>query len=354
MIMIQCERKGGDLNVLRFLFFVVFALFLFAAFTGSIAAEKTARRSVPDSAFSQVLQKHFAIYTNNPAELAVLDGDDVHAIDTVLKRTQEKRDEIQRLLKSGNASFHGTDRIINDQAPILHYVKIELAVAKRSLQTKHIDQSVESLRNMIRLTHFLCAANQYDLRLTAARIRLQTIIALQDIFLNPGCTKQIHQDFFELLEFQLAHWTKDKTIWLEYLDEGKKIFGEAELKKDEQLVIEKKVFEKAMRAVIESCQFPFYKRQPVLRQLEIELKKHSEPTLADGLLKEVAGTMELLATERTQCEMVFLALSIAIHGRNQQHCITPLTGEEYNIKLLTDGVMITYPGNPKAVYLPYR
>jgi hypothetical protein len=64
--------------------------------------------------------------------------------------------------------------------------------------------------------------------------------------------------------------------------------------------------------------------------------------------------MRLFAQERSGIEAAHIALSVALGNHNPRRIINFLTGNEYEIRLITDGIMCTYQGNVKPFYVPYR
>jgi hypothetical protein len=296
-----------------------------------------------------ILQKNFAVYNANKGELELLDGGNAADIDGVLQRTKEKRDAVRQGLDENLRFASPASPAVTLTAE--HYCKTERAAAKRALQRGSVDQAAEALQYILQLSQQLCSAGQYDCRLAAAKIRLQTLPALQDVLLHPKTAQKHYTELHEILRQQLDRWTKDKDIFAEYKTEGLRVYQVTDAEKQD-----KNVFERAINVIIDSCELPYYQRQPVLRELKAQMG--SEYSVSKDLLKVIPDAMELLALERTQCEMTYLGLSIALGQERIANKtlppLVPLTGEGYETKLITGGIMITYPGNAKACYVPYR
>ena len=79
-----------------------------------------------------------------------------------------------------------------------------------------------------------------------------------------------------------------------------------------------------------------------------------EPVFALLLLRDVTSSMRLFAQEQSGIEAAHLALSVSLGIRSQQRPINILTGNEYEIRLIPNGVLCTYEGNIKPFYVPYR
>ncbi|MDR3182038.1 MAG: hypothetical protein LBT89_03810 [Planctomycetaceae bacterium] len=326
--------------MIKYFWIIIGIVFIGQYLSGSGSAEE----------LGQLLQTHFAIYNRNQGELELLDGSNTADIDGVLLRTAEKRNAIRQAVQD-NVRFENPSA---QTVPLLaeHYGKTEQAAAKRSLQRERIDQSVEALQSLFQFSQQLCDAGQYDCRLTAAKLRLQGIPLVQDVLLHPKTRHTHYVGVYEMLRVQLDRWTKDKDIWTEYKTECLRVYALTDTPQQD-----KPFFEKAVNVMIESCSLPYYKRQPVLRQLKEQVRSGT-PAISKDLLKVIPDAMEQLALERTQCEMLYLGLGIALRKEQRvvhtQPPLVPLTGETYSIKLITGGIMITYPGNVKACYVPYR
>ncbi|GHT21242.1 hypothetical protein FACS189419_01830 [Planctomycetales bacterium] len=298
------------------------------------------------------MEKNFGIYNNNKGELELFDTGTPQEIDGVLQRTEKKRLAVRSVLddeNQGKDNQFDRKNVVRLQKTVLYYVKTEQALVKRALQQNQADEAAGAVQYLFLLAQKLCAVRQYDLRLTAARIRLQTVPLLQETLLNRNSKKEHIQTFDDIFRKKLDAWTKDSEIWEEYRTEGLnvyKVLTEAEQNKN--------VFEKAMKPLIDCCSLPYYRRVALLKQLKEELRNRTDEQPATDLLKVIPDAMELLALERTQCEMVHLGLSAALTGSWQQHARTPFSGEEYNVLLTHGGIMITYPGNVKAFYVQYR
>ena len=357
--------------------FIVF--FAFSIFAGSVYGETL-----------EAIRQQFEIYQRYSGEMEVLLTDNVKEIDNVLKRTETKRltvrkelDEVQSVTKPKKGLpfplfFEGY------AAPFIHYVTVERAFAKRSLQQDKSDDTMQSIQYVYYLADELSESGSLELRTVAALIRLQILETVQSLLSNPFCRHEHHELLYKIFDDRVNRGTTDKIIWTRYREEGKRFFEEVarngfdktvapSLLKElqdrhafdeyEKATVERfshdqSVFLRVMEAIIESCTLPFYQRQPALRQLNKELRERqgttTEPVFAILLLRDVTESMRLFAQEQSGNEMAYLALSVSLHGRNRRKTINYLTGNEYEIRLITDGVMCTYKENVKPFYVPYR
>jgi hypothetical protein len=315
-----------------------------------------------------VLQKHFAVYRDNVGELEILEGDNEKDIDGVLKRTAEKCDAVRNTLDGNHCVFIEQDIFVLCAAE--YYCTVERAKAKRALQNAQIDSAIRALCYTLHLAECLCKADAalqapprtatiYDARLAAAKLRIQTVPVIKDALLHPAMTEKHYTVLHELLRRQLDRWTKDQNVWTEYKAECLRVYRLPAMQA-ESAAQDKPVFERAVDVIIASSALPYYKRSPVLQKLKEQIAKNErqETDMSRRLLEVIPDAMELLALERTQIEMIYLGISIALgHERGTytgKPPLVPLTGEEYEIKLITDGIMVTYPGNAKACYVPFR
>ena len=334
------------------------------------------------------IRQQFEIYHRNPGEIEILSIDDLEKIDNVLKRTEAKRLTVRKELDKQSATQSKktlpSPLLAEGYAvPFIHYVAVERAFAKRSLQQGKTDDAMQSIQYIYRLADELSESGSLDLRTVAALVRLQTLETVQSLLQNPYCQREHHQLLYTLFDEQINR-VADKTIWIRYREEGKQFFEETArngfdktvspdmLKKlsdrnvlneykrapVEHVALDQSVFHQVMSAVIESCELPFYRRQPILQHLNKELRerrgKASEPVFALLLLQDVSEAMRLFAQEQTGNEMAYLALSVALHGPSRRKTMNFLTGNEYEFRLIPNGIMCTYEGNVKPFYVPYR
>lgn len=121
---------------------------------------------------------------------------------------------------------------------------------------------------------------------------------------------------------------------------------------------DRSVFLQVSGTIVDSCSRPFFQRQATLRQLDTEVKERKEsadvPVFALFLLRDVSSSMRLFAQERSGIESAHIALSVSLSIRSSQKPMNFLTGNNYEIRLISNGVMCTYEGNIKPFYVPYR
>ena len=345
------------------------------------------------SGYGEVLEpirQQFEIYHRLPGEIEILGTDDTKEIDKVLQRTEIKRlivrKELDKALTERKPNKNLPSPLFAEDygAPFLHYVAIERAFANRSLQQNKPDDVIPSIQYAYRLANELSESGSLELRTIATHIRLQMVETAQLLVLHPFCRREHHEQLHKIFEGQINHRTIDAVIWARYREEGKQffaniaqrgldkmvsprrlkelagnpIFHEYEKMAVERVAYDQSVFLRVSEVVIESCEQPFFKRQSVLRQLDNGLREQrgtaTEPVLAILLLREVSPAMRLFAQERSGLEIVYLALSASLGNRNRSKMINFLTGNEYEIRLITDGVMCTYEGNIKPFYVPHR
>ena len=359
---------------LRCFNFILFALLAVSGYGGTL----------------DTIRLQFEIYQRFPGEIEVLVAADTQEIDNVLKRTEAKRLTVRKELdkasteKKRNKDLPSPLFAENYIAPFIHYVAVERAFARQSLQQGKPDDVLQSIQYVYRLADELSEAGSLELRAAAARFRLQMLETAQSLLLHPRCRHEHHESLHNIFHVQINRRTTDAVIWTHYREEGKQFFAgigkhgldkmvspdllkelwdrdafhEYERAMAQRTVHDQSVFHRVSGTIVESCSVPYFQRHPVLRQLDHELREHrgtaAEPVFALLLLRDVTQYMQLFAQERSGIELAYLALSVTLGKQSRHRMRNFLTGNEYEIKLITDGVMCTYEGNVKPFYVPYR
>ena len=337
----------------------------------------------------ETVRQQFEIYHRLPGEIEILATDDLKAIDNVLRRTETKRltvrKELDKALTVQRPKRELPSPLLADDyiASFTHYVAVERAFARRSVQQGKLDDALQSFRYVYRLAEELTASGLLKRR-TAALFRLQMLEIAQSIVSHRLCRHEHHEALYQILNDQINNRETDEIIWKRYREEGMQFFENITRRGFDQMIAPNlltelmerhafRAYEKAMverfnhdrsvflrvsEVIIESCSHPFFLRQPTLRQLDTELRERrgaaDEPVLALLLLRDVTSSMRLFAQERSGIETAYLALSVSLGIRSRQRPLNFLTGNEYEILLITNGVMCTYEGNVKPFYVPYR
>jgi len=341
----------------------------------------------------ETIRQQFEIYHRLPGEIEILATDDLKEIDNVLKRTETKRlvvrnklDQLDEVPAVPPPKRELPSPLFTEDyvAPFMHYVTVERALAQRSLQQGKLDDVLQSFRSVYRLADELAVSGSLELRILAARCRLQMLETAQSLVSHPLCRHEHHELLYKILDDQIKNRDTDEVIWTRYREEGKQFYEtiarrgfdpmispnvqkelmeRRALSKYEGAVFERfnhdrSVFLRVSEVMVESCSQPFFQRQPALRQLETELRERresaDEPVFALLLLRDVTSSMRLFAQERSGIETAHLALSVSLRIRSRPIPLNVLTGNEYEIRLIPNGVMGTYEGNIKPFYVPYR
>jgi hypothetical protein len=137
----------------------------------------------------ETIRQQFEIYQRYVGELEILRTNDLKEIDNVLKRTSAKRLLVRKALDkalSEDAPKNLPSPLFVDDytAPFFHYVVVERAVIRRALQQGKMDDVMVSIVYVYRLTDLLADSGMLELRITAARIRLQMLESVQSILFN--------------------------------------------------------------------------------------------------------------------------------------------------------------------------
>ena len=338
----------------------------------------------------ETIRQQFEIYHRLPGEIEMLATDNTKEIDNVLKRTEPKRLIVRKSLDNA-LTVRQPKRTLpsplfteNYIAPFTHYVAVERALAQRALQQDEPDDAVQSIRYVYRLAEELSTSGSLELRIIAARFRLQMLETAQSLVQHPLCRHEHHEQLYKILDDQINNRETDEAIWTRYREEGRQFFenfprrgfdqmisptllkelverrafSEYETRMASRFSHDRSVFLRASEAVIDSCSRPFFQRQAALRQLDTELQERrgvvDEPVFTLLLLRDVTSSMRLFAQERSGIEAAHIALSVSLGIRSRQKPLNFLTGNEYEIRLITNGALCTYEGNIKPFYVPYR
>ena len=337
----------------------------------------------------ETVRQQFEIYHRLPGEIEILVTDDLRAIDNVLRRTEAKRLAVRKALDTAltlqRPKRELPSPLLADDyiAPFTHYVAVERSFARRSVQQGKLDDALQSFRYVYRLAEELTASGLRKRR-SAALFRLQMLEIAQSIVLHQLCRHEHHEALHQILKDQITNRETDEIIWTRYREEGiqffenvtrhgfdhmiapnvlKELMERHAFREYEKAITarfnhDRSVFLRVSEAILESCSHPFFLRQPTLQQLDTELRERrgtaDEPVFALLLLRDVTSSMRLFAQERSGIETAYLALSVSVGIRSRQRPLNFLTGNEYEIHLITDGVMCTYKGNIKPFYVPYR
>ncbi|GHT17620.1 hypothetical protein FACS1894189_3860 [Planctomycetales bacterium] len=344
---------------------VVFGIICLGVLIGTLAAgvlpklpPKHSPQPPMQRLFDEILRSELEVYRTNPGELEQL-----HVgtnIDEVLVRTNSKRQTIRSAIRSGmNLSLRRADDLAD-------YILIEHCYASQSIQTGKIDEAVDSVRYVLQVL------GQQSPRL-AAPIRLKTLDVLQEVLASPRCEKRHVQELYDILFNQLEHWSSDTAIWSQYQDEEKELYEEIlrssfenalspedfnkllqagafkvfETQPMRKLALDQLAFLNTMESVIASCNMPYYERADSLTAIFSK----TQPVIAELLLREIPQEMYRIALDRTQCESVCLAMSIVLHGQGKNAVKEKLTGNPFIVKLLPNGIMVSYRDSVKPFYV---
>jgi hypothetical protein len=360
------------------------SLVVFLLFTANVSADSL-----------ETIRQQFEIYQRFTGELEILAGDNAVEIDNVLKRTETKRFTVHKELDGAQMNDKRTKLFPSPlyyeeyAAPFFHYVTVERAVAQRALKQGKVDEAMLSIRYIYYLADELADTGSLELRTVSARIRLQTLETVQSLLMNLNTKREHHVSLHKIFDKLVHRRPLDLEIWTLYRDEGKRFFEEVsrhgleetvspkllkELKERKALDAYEKsnkeqsskerwghdqsVFRRVMTVMIESCELPFFQRQPVMLALDKELREQrgteTEPVFSLLLLRDVTETMRLFAQEHSGNEMAYLALSFSLEDQPRRPLMNFLSGKEYRFPLTTNGVMCTYEGNIKPFYVPIR
>ena len=372
--MTQCSTSVEGKMFLRCLIFLVFPLSIVNVYGDAL----------------ETVRQQFEIYHRLPGEIEILATNDTKEIDNVLKRTEQKRRIVRTSLDNALTVSQPKRELPSPLfaekycAPFTHYVTVERALAQRALQQDKPDDAMQSIRYVYRLAEELASSGSLELRIIAARFRLQMLEIAQMLVQHPLCRHEHHEQLYAMLDDQLNNRETDEEIWTRYREEGRQFFENISKREFDRMISpnllkelaewrafstyekettsrfnrDRSVFLQVSGTIVDSCSRPFFQRQATLRQLDTEVKERKEsadvPVFALFLLRDVSSSMRLFAQERSGIESAHIALSVSLSIRSSQKPMNFLTGNNYEIRLISNGVMCTYEGNIKPFYVPYR
>ncbi len=355
----------------------------------------------PEKNVASELSKSFDLYRDNPAELNILrdkvprggdwciDKDALEEVGDVLTRMEQKRLDIRDMLQQEDVCFffefeHGSDEEAiprTDAADLLaDYLLLEEFTIAKALQEGNIEDAITSLAYVFRLAQLAAEVKSPVIRTRAAEFRIRAVDILQTILLDPNCKVKNAQTVFEMLQEQLDAWTPDAAAWVGDRASGMKVFNlvrqyglKEALEPDEvrelvdrgllkteitdkgeereivsvdfyrNLADDEVYYLQTMQRIIESCDYPYYNRNPLFNRIESEGRTWrntlEEKVVSTFLLRYISDGMRRFALDRAKCEMATLALAKALNKPvatkerpGETLSQDPLFGRDYEVR----------------------
>lgn len=265
-----------------------------------------------------------------------------------------------------------------------------LAILRAFFDIEHgrLERAARSIEVALHGAATLARCQHLVARIAAVHLRQEATTVLQRLVMHPQADQVVLNRLLTLLEEQLQNWPSDAHAWvgdrsvglhtyemirdghllsmLQY-DELKELNSEIGIAKLGPLVMnnldaDELFYLRTMRAIIDSCEKPYFARRTVLRQLETDLAALRDssvyPYVADQiLLVDVARGQHLQALDRARVLAWRSALGLATGSQDGQLPNNPVTGvpfvvDRFNSQILVDGIAPESGEPPVVVPLP--
>jgi hypothetical protein len=246
-------------------------------------------------------------------------------------------------------------------------LKLELTTTGLCLRRSQWTETLRGFDRVWRSIEILASQPHLESRVLAAKLRAPSLRLLEAMLASPECEASEVRRFRDLMAQCLTDWPDDNLVWrgeraramhffemirdgqvlslandelTEAIDDhgGAKDFGlwlHAHVDADELYYLVN------MRRVIAFCDFPFYERNSLLRDLEADLQRRAksddDPILSRlMLLGDIEPAMRWQASDRLHCEAMLIALENALGDVKDSVSLrnSPLTGRAYRITTL--------------------
>jgi hypothetical protein len=260
-----------------------------------------------------------------------------------------------------------------------------LAVAA-ALHDGQLPVAHETALRMLERAQQLALAPHIVARLKGAQLRLEALRALEAVLQDQAASREMAVRGREVLASQLQAWPADEAAWIgdrasglhtyEMIRRGLvlSVFSGKELAElragagasatakaiQRNVDADERYYLTTMRALLESCQLPYWERRERLDQLSDELQQNRNapefPLIAAKiLLIGIDEAMRQQARDRAACEGWLMALSLATNAEPPAFERSPHTGRAYAVEREEQRVLVRHAraGEPdEAIVLP--
>ncbi len=261
------------------------------------------------------------------------------------------------------------DLTILDHACLAH--RLEGLAAADTLYAGHLESAFVPLRYMLCIDARLAAVKHAAARLTAARLRGESLHVVAAIVQHPQCTLRLQRELLAMLQSQLDAWPSDAGAWIgdralglhayEMVRSGQllSILTEKEIEelqkhKDLEAFVsavmmsvddDERFYLDAMRRVVRSCSSPYYQRISVMNEINDQAEALADtprfPLFATRvLLGNLAAGQRAQALDRARCEAWVIALRTAVGNPVEPMWTNPITGKPYELTRDYDAIHV--------------
>ena len=258
-----------------------------------------------------------------------------------------------------------------DQATAMH--RLEAISAAEALLVDRPGETILNLRTMFRLDALLADLKHVAARLTAARLRGETLRVAEAVAGHPQANRELLGLLQQLVAEQLTEWPPDADAWtgdramglhayemvrdgqllnLLTVEEIRKLAKQQEIGSFTEAVMhsldqDELFYLQSMRSIIESCSEPYYRRQSAIAEFAASLEQLRDTPrfplfAAQVLLVNLDRGLRLQALDRARCEAFSLAVSAAAGATVTPSAVNPLTGKPF--ELVSDETVVEVRG----------
>ena len=215
---------------------------------------------------------------------------------------------------------------------------------------------------MFRVDALLADLKHVAARLTAARLRGETLRVAEAVAGHPQATPELLRLLQQLVAEQLTQWPPDADAWigdramglhayemvrdgqllnLLTVEEIRKLGKQQEIGSFTQAVThsldqDELFYLQSMRSIIESCSEPYYRRQSAIAEFAAHLDQLRDTPrfplfAAQVLLVNLDRGLRLQALDRARCEAFSLVLSAAAGATVTPSPVNPFTGKPFDL-----------------------
>jgi hypothetical protein len=305
----------------------------------------------------------------------------VEGVNDILAKIDVKRIAVRGMLEQPNTCFYyifnrpeKSWRMLTDTDAskyIADYALLEEYLVAKSLLEGNIEDALEALAYIFRMTELASALEVVGVRQDAALVRLRTFNVMQRVVLDPKFDKA-HMIFLrDMLSEQHENWTPEKVTWFGDRASGIKLYndvlmhgpGEA-LEPEEISHLERRgvylkfvkgflknyaadevFYLRSMQNIIDISKKPYCERLKVLNSMNkallAEEDTENEPFVANIQLKQIDAFMRVFALDQSALERALVAALISLGQTDTGNYTDPFTGVPYESKRVNGLISIS-------------
>lgn len=338
-----------------------------------------------------------------PAEKWQVDSVKIANANTIISVTNPEIEEIRALLRKNDSTIVfippmiktpelGPEMTEGVLASFQVYPLMEEFKAAEALAKEKLSQATDSVVYILRFSRFCSQFGNMDTRIVASYARERAFEIFQTLVWDPDFTQAEAEKILEELRETLQTWPNDsralngdrlsafrfyetarkgglgKVLTGEEFDKlqemgFEKILFKSNVKDAEMFDADELFYLKAMRALIESCQQPYFERNAVFEQIAAEINSKLQlpdyPVLAAFQLESERPALRELSHDRARCESWALALGLALEKPVSGIRSDPVIGRQYQLEREPSGhrpgkpaVTVTRPSDNQKIEVP--